>query len=392
MARRGQVGTICQSGNWYVVRFWKYPVGQARIHASEKICLTDSKMSKGERRRKANEIVSASGVNDEQAFKEANNGTTFRKQADWYMNHMATRKNRPAKPASLSSWASCLNKLNPLLGDMHLADIKNKTLKNLIETFQHDGLSAKTIEKYVKLTKAVIGSALDEEGEVLFPRKWNNDFLDMPVVQNQNQPVFSEHEMGEIVSRSQGRYRVLYTLLASSGVRIGEALGLEVRHLTNDCRTVNIEQSCWQNQIQLPKTRNSIRKIDLTNDVAEMLKQFTQGRSGFIFCTKRQKTILQRGLLKSLHRLEDDLGFQKAGFHSMRRYRNTWLLKQQAPESLIKYWMGHAKAGMTGLYDKVADDREFRLKVAEQIGTGFQVPTIPTVPSISKSNVVVSTV
>src|SRR5712664_2415233 len=72
MARRGQVGTIAVSGKWHVVRFWKYPVGNNRVHASEKICLTDPKsegyLSKGERRRRANEIVAASGVNDVQQF------------------------------------------------------------------------------------------------------------------------------------------------------------------------------------------------------------------------------------------------------------------------------------------------------------------------------------
>src|SRR5579872_6061377 len=70
MARRGQVGTIAVSGNWYVVRFWKYPSGQQRIHASERICPTDSKalgyLPRGERRRRANEIVDASGINDTQ--------------------------------------------------------------------------------------------------------------------------------------------------------------------------------------------------------------------------------------------------------------------------------------------------------------------------------------
>src|SRR5271156_6037466 len=66
MSRRGQVGTITVSGKWYVVRFWRYPVGADRIHASERSCPISGEgyLSKGERRRKANEIVAASGVND----------------------------------------------------------------------------------------------------------------------------------------------------------------------------------------------------------------------------------------------------------------------------------------------------------------------------------------
>src|SRR3984957_10214186 len=96
MARRGQVGTIAISGKWYVVRFWKYPSGQARIHASERICPTDPKalgyLPKGERRRRANEIVDASGINDEAIFVETNVGTTFREQAKWFLSHSVKRK------------------------------------------------------------------------------------------------------------------------------------------------------------------------------------------------------------------------------------------------------------------------------------------------------------
>lgn len=86
MARRGQVGKIEVSGKWYVVRFWKYPPGQERVHASERICPVDRKalgyLTSGERRRRTTEIVDASGVNDVKQFVETNVGTTFRKQAE----------------------------------------------------------------------------------------------------------------------------------------------------------------------------------------------------------------------------------------------------------------------------------------------------------------------
>jgi hypothetical protein len=99
MARRGQVGTIAVSGKWYVVRFWKYPPGQDRIHASERICPRDKNtagyMPGGERRRRANEIVAASGVNDAKKFIETNNGVTFREQAKWFLDHSMNENESP---------------------------------------------------------------------------------------------------------------------------------------------------------------------------------------------------------------------------------------------------------------------------------------------------------
>src|SRR6202521_4750611 len=193
MARRGQVGTIEVSGKWYVVRYWKYPAGKDRIHASERICPIDSKalgyLPKGERRRRANEIVDASGVNDAKQFVENHVGTTFREQAEWFLSHSVNRKRRPAKPATVANWRCCVDKwLNPNLGDLPLASINNGAVKSLVVKMHAANLSPQTMTTYVNLVKLVVGSAIDENGEQLFPRKWNNEFIDLPVIENQKQP------------------------------------------------------------------------------------------------------------------------------------------------------------------------------------------------------------
>jgi hypothetical protein len=74
------------------------------------------------------------------------------------------------------------------------------------------------------------------------------------------------------------------------------------------------------------------------------------------------------------------------GFHAMRRFRTTWLRKQRAPEDLVRFWLGHAKQSMTDGYSKLAEDTEFRAQVADNIGTGFAVPSVmrPMRPRKSK--------
>jgi len=221
MARRGQVGTITTSGKWYVVRFWKYPVGQGRIHASERICSTDPKaigyLPKGERRRKANEIVEASGVNDAQQFIEANTGTTFREHAKTFMHQSINRRRNPIKPATESGWQNCLDKwLNPNLGNLPLQHVGNAAVKVLVAKMHDAKLSAKTISNYVGLVKLVVASAIGDDGEELFPRKWNHDFIDMPVVEKQHQPTFTAETMSAIVEKADGQEQVLYALLAGT--------------------------------------------------------------------------------------------------------------------------------------------------------------------------------
>jgi len=396
MARRGQVGTLAVSGKWYVVRFWKYPPGQDRIHASERICPTDSNapgyLPKGERRRRANQIVEASGVNDAKQFVESNVGTTFREQAEWFLSHSVQRKRRPAKPATVANWRCCVDKwLNPNIGDLPLASINNSTVKTLVAKMHAANLSPQTMTTYVNLVKLVVSSAIDANGEELFPRKWNNEFMDLPIIENQKQPSFTAETMSAIVQRATGQDQVLYALLAGTGLRIGEAFGLELKHLSADCRTITVEQSCWQKSIQTPKTKSAYRQIDVCPELAKLLKQFIGDRqSGLIFANGAGRLLSQTNVVRrSLHPILEELGVEKTGFHAMRRFRTTWLRKQRTPEDLIRFWLGHAQSSVTDGYSKVADDIEYRREVAEKIGTGFTVPSSmrPMVPRIRKKEV-----
>jgi site-specific recombinase XerD len=324
------VGTIAVSGKWYVVRFWKYPPGQVRIHASERICPTHSNalgyLPKGERRRSANEIVEASGINDTEQFVETNVGTTFREQAEWFLSHSVKRKRRPAKPATVANWRCCVDKwLNPNLGDLPLASINNGAVKSLVVKMHAANLSPQTITTYVNLVKLVVGSAIDENGEQLFPRKWNNEFIDLPVIENQKQPTFTAETMSAIVEKAYGQDQVLYALLAGTGLRVGEAFGLEVKHLSADCRTITVEQSCWQKKIQTPKTKSAYRQIDVCSELAKLLQQFIGDRkSGLVFVNGTGKPLSQTNVIRrSLHPILEELGVEKTGFHAMRRFRTT---------------------------------------------------------------------
>ena len=386
MARRGQVGTIELSGKWYVVRFRKYPKGENPIYASERICPLSGEgaLPKGERRRRANEIVAASGVNDPQAFIDASVGTTFREQAKGFLNHSMNRKRNPVKPATMQSWQNCVDKwLNPNLGDTPLASINNSTVKGLVAKMHEAELAPKSIANYVGLVKLVVASALDKDGEQLFPRKWNHEFIDLPIVEKQHQPTFTPETMTAIVQQTYGLFRVLFALLAGSGLRIGEALGLEVKHLSENCQTITVEQSCWEGDIQAPKTKNAYRQVDISSELAKLLKSYIAGRQiGLLFANKAGRPLSQTNLLgRSLHPILEELKVAKAGFHAMRRFRTTWLRKQRAPEDLIKFWLGHAEQSVTDGYSKLDEDVDFRKQVAEEIGTGFVIPVFEEKPS-----------
>jgi integrase len=132
----------------------------------------------------------------------------------------------------------------------HLAAVNNRAMKDFVEHISK--LSPATIRDYTNIVKAVVASAINEDGEQIFPRTWNEDYIDAPVIRHQKQPSTDSKGMEAILSAADGQYRVLYALLAGCGpMRAGEALGLEIdKHISKDCRTLYIRQKAKRGEIQ----------------------------------------------------------------------------------------------------------------------------------------------
>jgi hypothetical protein len=82
-------------------------------------------------------------------------------------------------------------------------------------------MTPKTIDSYAGLVKMVVAPLVDVEGEEVHPRKWNHEFIDMPVVEKakQNTPCFSGNVMTGLAGWKKPRKRVLFILCDAAGLR-----------------------------------------------------------------------------------------------------------------------------------------------------------------------------
>jgi integrase len=115
------------------------------------------------------------------------------------------------------------------------------------------------VNKYVEYIKQVVKSLKAPNGEPVFSRTWDAEVIDLPIVEysEQKRPSLKATTVSGLVTGSTGQEQALYILLAATGMRISEALGLEVRHIVN-VRTLNVEQ-------QIRKDRPEIVKYLKTN-------------------------------------------------------------------------------------------------------------------------------
>jgi integrase len=291
----------------------------------------------------------------------------FNEQSAVMVARLATRKRNPAKPATLRTYTSLLTKLIlPRIGHIGLESFNNGALKAFVESL--DGLSPATIVSAATLVKQVIASAVSSDGDPLYPRQWNAEFIDLPTVTNQRQPTVS---LEQLTAALGNRHKILWALLAGTGLRIGEAQALRFgddgMHTAwiDERAVITVRTAFYRGQEQpYPKTLAGVREVDLTPELNHYLRGllFPYAQGSFMF-PQAQST-----LRESLS------GLGIPGFHSFRRFRATHLRICGAPEDLIKYWLGHAQVDVTNkCYVKSNENLAYRRQWAEKIGLGFQL-------------------
>ncbi len=212
--RIGQKGSVFQhSKPWNPEapaygRFWMDVPGAQRQRkiVSLGICRTRSIA-----KQKLCQHIESTGINSNESFTtNTTPATTFRDQAEKWIASLSTRRRRPVKPATLSGWQHALDKwLLPNIGDKLLVETSNGVLRELVEKMIAAALSPKTIVNYTLVVKLVVASAVDADGEQIYPRKWNHDFIGMPIVEpnKQRRPTVTEAELGEILASTSNRWR-----------------------------------------------------------------------------------------------------------------------------------------------------------------------------------------
>lgn len=306
---------------------------------------------------------------------------TMREQAKRYLTQAANRKRGPIGTASAAGYGSYVKAwIIPALGDLDLADVKPSTVKKLVARMVSDGHAPSTINLVVGTIKRIIKSAVDEEGEPLYPRTWSNSFMDVPAVvkSEQTAPIMSAEEVYKAISGAKGQDKALYTILAASGARIGEIQALKAvpervadSYWSPETSTIYIRSTFTREVYQSwTKTDAGYREIDLHPVVNSYLMQAGLPKAGWLFRGKRDRNEHYRQSTAG-QRLKK-IGIDK-GFHSFRRFRLTHLATMNVPSQLIKFWAGHASSDITDRYIKIGENIEIRKSWAEKAGTGFQI-------------------
>jgi integrase len=323
--------------------------------------------------------------------------TTFEAQAAWWLAEIKagrivnSKTRKPIRANTVDAYSTAIAYLNVVVGSMFLASLDNLEARELISRMKaekvEDGrrFKDKTIVEFFRVFRRVIASARDERLREVYPREWDLAYIGLPRVnkRERHRPTLTVKEVSFIVTNARWPvYRVLFALLAGTGLRIGELLALEIgKHISTDCSMLYIRQQRdrWGQIQATPKTEAGIRDVDLHPMLASMLRSYIVEReSGFLF-ESRDGTMLWPSTVyrDSLRPILKKMGRDHVRFHAFRRFRAATLQRSEVRQLLIDYWMGHENADMSSRYGKqLTEDAEFRQQWTEKVGLGFELPQL----------------
>jgi integrase len=243
-----------------------------------------------------------------------------------------------------------------------VADLKRATFERrkpsgaLVKTYS---LSRKTVLNIVGVLKLVLGRKV-----------WMTWELDLGRPKRTRQRYFTQEQLRQIIEAAPGHYRVLFALLAATGLRVGEAAGLHLEDLDLDNGVIYVRRSVWNGQELEPKTENAVREIDIDPTLVELLRDYIGSSRRIRLFESRNGSPLSAGNIRNrvLHPLLAKLGIPKAGLHAFRHSRVTLLRKNGTPADLQKLWIGHSSLRTTDRYAHTDQELEYRHREASRVG------------------------
>lgn len=301
----------------------------------------------------------------------------LQKQSELYWDRITTRRRNPVKGSTLSAYRCYLNKwIVPNMGHLDLSQVENGEMKKFVATLSSAGLSPAMIDGVTFCVKAVVASAVDENGNALYPRTWNAEHIDAPVIDKRTQkaPTITALQARTAIENAPGQFRALFALAAASGARISELRALRVGfHPTSSYwdreRSVLVIKTALRYTVeQSTKSAAGVREVDLAPEINEFLQGNLTAQPG--------EYLFQNGNGGPVGVKTAYTNARKAGvpgYHSFRRFRITLLRAAQVPEDIIQFWVGHTGKSITDRYSKLCQDIEARKSWVKKAGLGFDL-------------------
>jgi integrase len=172
------------------------------------------------------------------------------------------------------------------------------------------------------------------------------------------------------------RHRLLFELLAATGLRISEALALRWGDVALDGPrpVVQVRRAYVRGNFKAPKSRYGRREVPIDHELVRMLRRAGPGpERALVFSDEQGGPLHASNLLMRVFKpAAEEAGVPWAGFHTLRHTCATMLFARGRNAVQVQRWLGHHSAAFTlNTYIELLDD---------DLGTPLVLPALAVVP------------
>lgn len=254
------------------------------------------------------------------------------------------------KPTSKAIYESISKQLLLYFGEDCLVSDINRAK---IADFFNDCLEKKYKKSFINLKFGILKRVLVLAEEYGVINKVPNLRFKMPMETEMTQKVkaFSENEVRLLLNSCKNQVLRNYLQIAFfTGCRTGEILALKWSDVDFKAGKISINKTINYYGTTLPKTRSSIRDIDILPLVKEALKRQKQlsGKNEYIFCSKDNYIRFHDKLQKEWKLLLQNVGLEyRTLYHTRHTFASIMLSHSENLLWVSKRMLGHTNANMT---------------------------------------------
>ncbi|HEP3625953.1 TPA: site-specific integrase [Streptococcus pyogenes] len=282
------------------------------------------------------------------------------------------------KPQTYDATVTRLNRhIMPTLGNMKVDKITASDIQMLINRLSKYYVNYTAVRSVIRkvLQQGVLLGLIDYNSarDIILPRKQPNAKKKVKFIYPSDLKSFLEH----LETSQHKRYNlyfdaVLYQLLLSTGLRIGEACALEWGDIDLENGTIAINKTYNKNLkfLSTAKTQSGNRVISVDKKTLRSLKLYQMRQrqlfnevgarvSEVVFATPTRKYFNASVRQSALDTRCKEAGIERFTFHAFRHTHASLLLNAGISYKELQYRLGHANISMTlDTYGHLSKDKE----------------------------------
>lgn len=315
-------------------------------------------------------MADASYIDEHSNIVQANN-----MMVDAWFDYWIDIKKKTVRPNTARNYSERYElNIKPVIGKMLLPDIKPLHCQKIFLNMAEEGYRTSTIYQ----TRIALFNMLEfaKENDVIRYNPCKKSVKSDMGKPSQKKEALTLDIQKKFLENATGlSYENQYRFILQTGLRTGELVGLQWKHVDFKNKTLTIDQSMeyrykvgeWQ--IGPPKSKSGYRTIPLTDEAVRILKTQKEKNkkikvipmewSDFIFLSRKGEPVKNSTYDTALFKICDKAGINRFSMHVLRHTFATRCIEAGMKPKTLQMLLGHSNIGITmNLYVHTTEDEK----------------------------------